>query len=245
MKTLTVPTAPSERAKRQSAGTAHATRLAWLVSCIGLSLVAGGVGALMIVNNYPVTLPSFESVSNDELVSTAAIAKNITEHHAEAIVKVYQAEDMIGQGVIVSSDGWCVMVAPTLPDTSQLSIAFASGDKKIVTETKFDQASNLLYLKVTGQSLTMINFAQTAPYLGDVVLVYGVGAQLAVGYVGKLDDNYQLDRSIVETLFGAPVFDRKGNVIGLLADAQTIIPIQVVSVALEELFRNSNAATLN
>lgn len=194
-----------------------------------------------MLNYYPETISAFDRVvvvPSDTAATATTIANYINERQAQAIVTIYQTDTLLGQGMVVSNDGWCVMVTTSQVDAAQLAVAFSTGEKKSVTTVVFDEVHSMLYLKVADQNLSLVNFSQTTPILGDVVLAYGVGPKVAVGYIGQFGtDEYYLDRSIADTFIGAPAFDRKGSAIGVVVDNQTILPIQVVSAALESLFQ--------
>lgn len=250
MKTLIVPTAPGERDKYLQASAGSFGRIVWLLCCVILSLTAGIVGAMVVSSNNQ---SAVVFVANDESVSTATIAHYITDHDSDSIVTIQHNDSTIGQGIIVSSDGWCALVGSLFTDVSadanQFTVTNHSGEIKPVTNLVTDPYSGIVFVKIAGQGLPMVNFAAT-PALGDLVVVYGKG--IAVTYLGDVSAHlgdsyttttnsvfYQLDRTVADNFIGTPAFDRKGNVIGLVSTPQMVIPVQLISAGLESIFKST------
>ncbi len=154
---------------------------------------------------------------------------------------LYLPEDQLGNGMILTSDGWIVTTKRVISDVKQkFSVVLA--DKKIfaVTDVVADEMSGSVFLKIEANDLKVVKFGRRDAWMpGEQLLVLANsfangGYETIVTNLEKL--NYQeitkpqdLLRSSevykkqilltdeIESIFsGSPVINAKGEIIGLV-----------------------------
>lgn len=148
-----------------------------------------------------------------------------------------------GSGLILTADGLAVTLASLVPSGSK-SVFYRGRDFTPIAAgyeiVKLDVKQNLALIKLGEKNLTTLGFASSLPKLGENVFLAGLtfaGEQLQKtanqGIVRRCDENLILT-NISENAFlaGSPVFNIKGDVVGLsMLDKEgkiTAIPIAKV-----------------
>lgn len=136
----------------------------------------------------------------------------------------------MGSGFVISADGFVVTNNHVIKDAEGVSVNFADGtvlDAQIVGR---DAQTDLALLKIEpAKPLTPLEFAASDDIrIGDWVMAignpFGLGGTVTVGIVsaqnrdlrsGPYDNFIQTDAAINQGNSGGPLFDMRGNVIGV------------------------------
>lgn len=136
-----------------------------------------------------------------------------------------------GSGFIISADGYVVTNHHVIENTSKVKVVMSDGktlDAEIVGK---DAANDVALLKVTGEKLPFVKIGSSdAMAVGDMVVAIGnplgeLNSTLTVGYVSGKDRIVSTDGSVINMLqtdaainsgnSGGPLFNTKGEVIGI------------------------------
>ena len=253
MKRTTVPTAPLERAKWQDYLKQQPQRSGWLVLTLLLSLGAGFVGALVAQRyQFDSALVNTPDILVSASRSRSAQAQSVADLVKQAGDSVVQVGDA-GVGVVVSADGWIVT---TTQNVSDPSITSALGKTYTSDQLVRDPYSQLTYIHVPSTGLHSAEFREPVVALGEPLVGY-VSDTVAFGNVAKVQAElvtprhtnalavaYQLDRSLALPT-GTPLYDVDQAIVGLLLDADTVIPITAVSDVVYQLFSQNTVKRPN
>ncbi|HEX9954029.1 MAG TPA: Do family serine endopeptidase [Allosphingosinicella sp.] len=141
----------------------------------------------------------------------------------------------LGSGFIISADGYVVtnnhVVSPARSGATVDQITVILSDRREYEAELVgrDAASDLAVLKIKGNNLPFVRFAQGEPVrVGDWVVAignpFGLGGTVTAGIVSALHRNIgagvydryiQTDASINMGNSGGPMFDLNGNVVGI------------------------------
>ncbi|RYD92714.1 MAG: trypsin-like serine protease, partial [Sphingomonadales bacterium] len=145
----------------------------------------------------------------------------------------------LGSGFIISADGYVVTnnhVISASPEggsgavVSSITVTLPDRKEYKATVVGRDQASDLALLKIDAKSLPFVQFGDsTRTRVGDWVVAignpFGLGGTVTAGIVsalhrsiginGPYDRYIQTDASINQGNSGGPMFDLRGNVIGI------------------------------
>lgn len=140
-----------------------------------------------------------------------------------------QAENSLGSGVIVSSQGFILTNHHVIETADEIEIALADGRTFPARVVGTDPESDIAVLKVESTNLSSMTFAADKPDIGDVVLAignpFGVGQTVTQGIVSALGRNHlgintfenfiQTDASINPGNSGGALIDISGNLVGI------------------------------
>lgn len=140
-----------------------------------------------------------------------------------------QAENSLGSGVIVSTQGFILTNHHVIEMADEIEIALADGRTFPARVVGTDPESDVAVLKVEATKLSAITFAADKPNIGDVVLAignpFGVGQTVTQGIVSALGRNHlgintfenfiQTDASINPGNSGGALIDTSGNLVGI------------------------------
>lgn len=136
----------------------------------------------------------------------------------------------IGSGFLISSDGYIVTNGHVIEDSNDININLFDGSKYKAKIIGIDKKTDLALLKIsTNKELRYARFGDSnKARIGDWTIVignpYGLGGSVSAGIIsargrdinnGQLDDYIQTDASINKGNSGGPLFNTKGEVIGI------------------------------
>jgi len=136
----------------------------------------------------------------------------------------------IGSGFIISKDGFIVTNNHVIEDTDEITVSTYNGVKYKAKVIGFDKKTDLALLKINSdKELKFAKFGDSnKARIGDWVVVvgnpYGLGGSVSVGIVsarsrdinnGQSEEFIQTDAAINKGNSGGPMFNMKGEVIGI------------------------------
>lgn len=136
----------------------------------------------------------------------------------------------LGSGFIISEDGVVITNNHVVQGADEIEIVFQDGKRYPATVTGQDQKTDIAVLKIdTDTALPYVGFGDSdTAEVGDWVVAignpFGLGGTVTVGIVsargrdiqsGPYDDFIQIDAPINRGNSGGPLFNTKGEVIGI------------------------------
>lgn len=136
----------------------------------------------------------------------------------------------IGSGFIISKDGFIVTNNHVIDEASEINVSLNDGTKYKAKVIGVDRKTDLALLKINPtKDLKFVKFGDSSKArIGDWVIVignpYGLGGSVSVGIVsargrdinnGQTDEFIQTDAAINKGNSGGPMFNSKGEVIGI------------------------------
>lgn len=136
----------------------------------------------------------------------------------------------LGSGFIISADGLIVTNNHVIADADEITVRTGDGDEYEAEVVGRDSEGDLALLKVdAGKPLPFVNWGDSdAARVGDWVLAignpFGLGGSVTSGIIsahhrviggGDFDDFIQTDASINRGNSGGPLFNLKGEVVGV------------------------------
>lgn len=136
----------------------------------------------------------------------------------------------IGSGFIISKDGFIVTNSHVIEDADEITVSLNDGSKYKGKIIGVDKKTDLALVKINPEKeLKFAKFGDsTKARIGDWVIVignpYGLGGSVSVGIVsargrdinnGQSDEFIQTDAAINKGNSGGPLFNSKGEVIGI------------------------------
>jgi S1-C subfamily serine protease len=200
--------------------------------------IVGGIFADQILWPYFIERPLFYEyrleqspiyvTERKEITITENIALQEAVEKVEKVVVGIQTKTVTGKilegsGLIVTSDGLLVTLADLVPKGSNFSF-FVDGESVHFQILKRDLKNNLALVKIEKTNLPTLGFANLEKIkLGERVFLVGMrfsqkGPQKVVdeGIIKTFSED-SIETNIVEesVLWGSPLFDIEGNVLGL------------------------------
>jgi serine protease Do len=133
-----------------------------------------------------------------------------------------------GSGFFISPDGYAMTNNHVVDHATNVQITTDDGRTMQAKVVGTDPATDLALIKVDGNNLPYVKFANHDPRIGDWVIAvgnpFGLGGTVTAGVVsargrdigsGPYDDFIQIDAPINKGNSGGPAFDVNGNVIGV------------------------------
>jgi serine protease Do len=134
-----------------------------------------------------------------------------------------------GSGFIISADGYAVTNNHVVEHAADVEVVLDDGRTLPAKVVGTDKRTDLALLKINdGTSLPHVDWANTAPRVGDWVIAvgnpFGLGGTVTAGIVsargrdigaGPYDDFLQIDAPVNRGNSGGPTFDSHGGVIGV------------------------------
>lgn len=136
----------------------------------------------------------------------------------------------LGSGFVIAADGYVVTNNHVVGNADKITVIFHDDTRMPATIVGRDPKTDLALLKIkTDKKLAYVNFGDsTAARVGDWVIAvgnpYGLGGSVSAGIVsargrninaGPFDDFIQTDAAINRGNSGGPLFNTKGEVIGI------------------------------
>ena len=134
-----------------------------------------------------------------------------------------------GSGFIISSDGYVVTNNHVVDHATEVSLTMDDGKVLPATVVGTDKKTDLALLKIKQPgTYPHVNFASTAPRVGDWVIAvgnpFGLGGTVTAGIIsargrdigaGPYDDFLQIDAPVNRGNSGGPTFNTQGQVVGV------------------------------
>ncbi len=274
-----------ERNSRGFSAPVPKQRFRWdMVALLVFSIISSGAMSVITVSLLQPSLNSLppveRSVRRAAEPATQVLDEEVINRLSGSVVSVflrraaaegmlesaYLAQDSLGQGLVLSSDGWLVTTQAVVPDARRnYAVATADGVVHEVSEVVIDPVIPLTYLKVSARNLSATAFVPTENLTpGQRLIVPAIDTQSAsrslyqVNLVNSaartpaatradlaassesLPDRYLIDRSLSDALLGAPVATPQGEVIGLLAtygdETRAVVPLDTLANIIDSLF---------
>lgn len=243
--------------------------LAWLVLFIVLSLMASVAASLAtlawIAPPYAqsplYTFPA-QSISNDR-TPTRPLDSIVSQQIDQRIVEIYDTRNklggkfyaenaLVGQALMLSSDGWAVMYASAFPlRVDALEAVNHQGVSFAIAEHVIDEATGLVYVKLRGEgfrsditfqdwksfsaetpvwavrsgSQTAIRMTEVFPDVSDVVGL----SELTASYVPS---------DTTQSVVGDIVVNEQGQLVGVMGEGDIILGWKMSS-QMKTIFENS------
>ncbi len=265
MKRETVPTAPAERAKREPKAVVR-LQVFWIfLGVICISVIVGFCGAIL-ARSYPPHWPLASSIlvsdtqtpelvfidSGPDTVSTELVAI-LKERQAKTIVSVfpnsateYTDETELGKGIIISTDGWIVLLQDIVNNATSLAIALPDGRVFVTDQLIPDTYAGVVFAKIDASQLPVVDFRTSEVQLGEPLIFYSYSVanadRVSFGQIENLafaSDTtfttehpnlvYLTDYDSRPEYVGAPAFDMSGTLVGINALDHRIIPVGEIS----------------
>ncbi len=236
------------------------TRLDLVLLAAIVGILGGFLGALVVVLFF---LPSRSSDTPPTIIGSRTSEIKIDEIAvlaSRAIVAWYPAsragkenlssEDMAAFGVVLTADGWLLGPSPAakgglvpVVDRARLTVT------KIVT----DPWTGLVFVKTNGSNLNVVSFREDAPHLGETVLTPLQNRGFAPSFLSSVRATSRYPQSVFTSVYalledrddGAPVFDRDGKVVGLVASSHgpgRVVPATHLAAAIRSVLRTGTVA---
>lgn len=245
--------------------------VAVLVSATAAALVIGLTPTAVtspIVEKQPRSAPP--TVVTEDLIThaqaaTVSIFGSRSSKSPSELERAYLAREALGQGFVLSSDGWVVTTQAVVKDAKGSYVVLASDGKLHQAEAVVvDPVAPLVYLKLASSQLTPTPFASfeeltvgsplvatayvghtPAPALYQRNLAHraarAVGARAELNASSEsLPDRYLLDIDLPAGSQGAPIFTAQGKAVGLAIDfdgaLRGVVPLDNLGVVIDGLF---------
>ena len=167
-----------------------------------------------------VTVGSFADSVEDLLPTVVAISITTTP----------SASQEFGSGFLISKDGLIVTNNHVIDEASEISVALNTGEKYKAKILSIDKKTDIALLKINAaKELKFAKFGDSnKARVGDWVIVagnpYGLGLSVSTGIIsakgrnlknGQIDEFIQTDAAINNGNSGGPMFNLKGEIIGI------------------------------
>lgn len=182
-----------------------------------------------------------------------------------ALDRTYLVRDALGQGLVLSSDGWVVTTQAVAHDRAGSYVVLTADSVVHPVETVvLDPVAPFAYLKVAAQQLTPTSFTDASelavgqPFVATAFALQSADpavytrhlAQLTTRFVAaradlpasseSLPDRYLLDQELPPGSAGAPVFTTQGAAVGLAVEAggslRALVPLESLNGIIDDLF---------
>lgn len=157
---------------------------------------------------------------------------------AQSGLEPVESRETIGSGVLISEDGKVLTAAHVVQSADKVEVEFVTGDRvtaRVISAAPFADVA-LLQLARVPSGIPVARLADSKRVeIGDMIFAigapYGAKHSLTVGWLSsrRTTENvyenltalelFQVDMALFEGNSGGPVFDLKGEVIGLVSHA--------------------------
>jgi serine protease Do len=133
-----------------------------------------------------------------------------------------------GSGFIISPDGYIVTNNHVVEDATKVTVVFDDGDERNATVIGTDERTDLALIKIDGENLPYVKWAETPARVGDWVVAvgnpFGLGGTVTAGIVSasgrdiggsNYGDFMQIDAAVNTGNSGGPAFNLEGQVVGV------------------------------
>lgn len=266
MKRETIPTAPAERAKFQDTKTNRPRSHAWLVIfMIAISVVVGFFGSIL-ARSYPAdwlwadkivisdsVTPELVFVDSGPDTVSSEVINQLRERQGKTIVSIFSGNEInysdateLGKGIIISNDGWIVLLDKVAVGYNTLTIVLHDGRVFVTDELIQDEYSGIVFAKIDASQLPVIDFRTSNMQLGEPIILYSHSVanadRVSFGQIENLAFSSQTvfttthpnltlltDHNSRPEYLGSPVFDMTGALVGLNMLDHQILPVHDIS----------------
>ncbi|MFA5995388.1 MAG: S1C family serine protease [Patescibacteria group bacterium] len=277
MKPGTIPTSFLQRSKIKANALNNNSGHFFVVLTAIICAIIAAICSSIFIQFYPITwLINFSNdakviyVNKDQESSSTQLADLIKTKAGSLVVTLYSAniDDYntavpLGQGVLISTDGWLVTLQKNLTVQNSVTVLLSDGRLFVSNKIVRDDYNNAAYVKITANDLPAVNFTANAPALGELAMWYipasTNGETILFGHLNNLQysennifssrhNNLLYLTDIPETKLmypGAPVFNQVGDLIGLTFELNTILPVNSISSKVYDLFASNELKRTN
>ncbi len=150
--------------------------------------------------------------------------------------RVYGADEALASGIIVTSDGWVVTSGELSVDGTETLVAVVGREAYQINEAHYDEATNLLLIKIDGINLPVIAFG-SSEYVREGDLAFVVPAREAIisSSIERIRDNngiihgseallrhFILSETVSSDAYASPVTNSAGELIGFVVPNSSI-----------------------
>jgi S1-C subfamily serine protease len=245
------------------------THLLNLLVIVGLGAASGALGAALAVRSATnvseiilageiggASAPRAGSTAKMDAVSSTVRSSVVfyRNHLGVGIDGVFLPTDIVGEGVVLTADGWVATDQDVFSGHDQLVAVFGDGREAIVPADKVvsDDATGLAFVRLGVDHLNVAPFGDdTALVPGEnVYVVKGTGLNVFPVFAVRelpvtvradlVESSEKFSRRLVlgnaNLDLGAPVIDSSGNVVALGAGGNAAVPAEYFAGAMKEIF---------
>ena len=232
-------------------------RLKWFLFIIAISLLAGVSGASMMlgwvwprfteddtwINSY--TRPGLSRAQLENLIREEISSRLVSVHRGStSLAGVNYFSKKIGDGIMLSSDGWLAMYQPSYDGIYKNIYVVGSGDKIYSAESAvWDKYSGVLYLKIKNDQFKVVEFVDESAPLDDVFVwqdsswYHGTVLYPVLNYkIPHVDvapvRSYSLNGVFVS---GGVAINNQGRVVGLISENNLLLPVANITRVLPKV----------
>lgn len=192
------------------------------------SVILFSIYALPVMAQNPAVFPSFADLV--EKLQPSVVNISTTSLPEEGASDATPESETLGSGFIISKEGYIVTNQHVIDHAKVINVTLFNNEKIEAEIVGEDKMTDLALLKITTQTaLTPAEFGDSdAVRVGDWILAignpFGLGGSVTAGIVsakardiesGSYDNFIQTDASINQGNSGGPMFNLKGEVIGV------------------------------
>lgn len=213
----------------------------WGVLALFLLLVTAGVALYLLLSPrsmVPQNLPSADETSYSGIFESEEIARRCIE--SSVSLRLGAPDELGGEsvsGVIVSEDGWILSGAPAFKgERGRIYARLCNGRDVPVEEVRYDGEGRLTLYRISKDELTVAELRESALIQGEELISLSscgppdYACALLSGITShtdrsvrieqgegslRFDELIQVDVSLGDDGCGAPLFDKKGKLVGV------------------------------
>lgn len=252
-------------------------KIVWLLLTIALSSIAS---LLLVLKYFPsataVTLLTKTS-ENKAIQLTDRVRSSTVEIFFKSNDKTsgwkdtYLASKALGQGLVLSSDGWVITTNQVVKDINRQYAVAINNDVYSVFKIIKDSGLPFIYLKVKASGLVSTGFidVKDVNHLSTVAVIgssgQGVGNDIRLSYIASwqttndalnspaliqdsevVDDHFILANNLPLKFIGSPVISADNRVVGLLgvvgSEVNVVYPLKLADNILGEIFSDQEVS---
>lgn len=184
------------------------------------------------------------SVANDLKESVVDIFLEKSKKKKTFLSPVYLRNNALGAGFVLTTDGWVVTLKSVVKNLKDNYIIL-TWENKIYNVEKIivDETTGVVFLKTNANNLKAVNFSTEKQNIGQTILLFDKLKNLKLAHLSnlkfyskekendlvysteKLSQMYKIDTSLSSNFIGSPGFSLDRNIIGIVNDNSTLIPI--------------------
>ena len=223
--------------------------------------------------NKPIALPTNNTDTEKTNLSPTKINDNIKQVQNSIIQifekrssegttileKVYLPQDILGQGFVLTSDGWIISATPIFNDTKKEYVAITP-DNSVhkITGVTNDPITNISFFKLDVQNLPVSKFStNTSNYQNTPLTMFNGKKTITTTYVQSLQYNQEglihdsenfyskilLDKNVNKAFLGSPVTNSNGEILGIVMNTDkektTVLPMKSINPILKNIFKSN------